>query len=144
MARVREARTEDRRLRLVLPARPEILAPIREALAEMGMPEPILMDATLLTSELVTNSIRHAGLEPSDDIELVAEWSGSTLRVVVRDGGVRELPTNVLAGSIRPSPTGRSGWGLYLVDRLASRWGTNLGGRPGFWFELEGPIGVNV
>jgi anti-sigma regulatory factor (Ser/Thr protein kinase) len=139
VARAREAQTEDRRLQLTLPARPENLGPIRDALAEIGMPEPMLMDATLLTSELVTNSIRHAGLEPSDDIELLAEWSGSTLRVVVRDGGARRLPENVLAGSIRPSPTGQSGWGLYLVDRLASRWGTNIGGRPGFWFELEAP-----
>jgi anti-sigma regulatory factor (Ser/Thr protein kinase) len=139
VARASEVQTEDRRLQLTLPARPEILGPIREALARMGMPEPLLGDAVLLTSELVTNSLRHAGLEPADDIELTAEWSGSTLRVVVRDGGRRDLPANVVAGTIRPSPTGRSGWGLYLVDRLASRWGTNLGGRPGFWFELEDP-----
>ena len=28
-----------------------------------------------------------------------------------------------------------SGWGLFLVDRLASRWGTD---EAGYWFELDG------
>jgi hypothetical protein len=38
-----------------------------------------------------------------------------------------------VSGSIRPAPGAESGWGLYLVDRLASRWGTSAGG---YWFEL--------
>jgi anti-sigma regulatory factor (Ser/Thr protein kinase) len=103
----------------------------------MGLPEELLQDATLLTNELVTNSIRHAGLGPDDLVDVTAEWSGASLRVIVRDGGPGTPPSGVVAGSIRPSPGGESGWGLYLVDKLASRWGTNLGGTAGFWFELE-------
>jgi len=97
----------------------------------------ILETARLLTSELVTNSIRHAGLRPGDAIRVVAGWTGTTLRVMVRDGGSGARAAAGVAGAIRPSPTGESGWGLFLVDRLATRWGTNLGGVPGFWFELE-------
>jgi anti-sigma regulatory factor (Ser/Thr protein kinase) len=128
-----------RPLRLRFPARAEYLMLFRRALEGMGLPDRTLRDASLLTSELVTNSIRHAGLGPGDHVDVSASWWGSVLRVVVRDSGGGSPPTDIVAGSIRPSPGGQSGWGLYLVDRLASRWGTSLGGSAGFWFELEVP-----
>jgi anti-sigma regulatory factor (Ser/Thr protein kinase) len=124
---------------LRLPAAPENLRPIRRALEGMGLPEQVIGDATLLTTELVTNSIRHAGLGPDDYIDVTAAWSGTVLRVVVRDSGSTGPPPGIVAGSIRPSPGRQSGWGLYLVDKLATRWGTNLEGSAGFWFELEYP-----
>jgi anti-sigma regulatory factor (Ser/Thr protein kinase) len=128
-----------RPLRLRLPARPEYLKLFRRALAGMGLPDRTLENASLLTTELVTNSIRHAGLGPADHIDVTASLVGSVLRVIVRDSGTGGLRGGIVAGSIRPSPGGQSGWGLYLVDRLASRWGTSLGGSAGFWFELEVP-----
>jgi anti-sigma regulatory factor (Ser/Thr protein kinase) len=93
----------------------------------------MLDDAKLLASELVTNSIRHAGLGPDDRVRVRAIWSGTKLRVDVfdRSGKVDSL---LVAGSIRPAPGAESGWGLYLVDRLASRWGAATGR---YWFELE-------
>jgi anti-sigma regulatory factor (Ser/Thr protein kinase) len=124
-------------LRLELPARPECLPEVRRALEDLDLSEPFLEDAQLLTTELVSNSIRHAGLGPDDVIVVTITCVAATLRVTVQDGGTRSLPEHILAGSIRPSPTGRSGWGLYLVDKLATRWGTNIAGRVGFWFELE-------
>jgi anti-sigma regulatory factor (Ser/Thr protein kinase) len=105
----------------------------------MGLPDQVIGDATLLTTELVTNSIRHAGLGPDDYIDVTAAWSGTVLRVIVRDTGSAGPPPGIVAGSIRPSPGRQSGWGLYLVDQLATRWGTNLEGSAGFWFELEYP-----
>jgi anti-sigma regulatory factor (Ser/Thr protein kinase) len=128
-----------RSLRLRFPARAENLGLIRRALEGFGLPQGMLWDATLLTNELVTNSIRHAGLGPGDTIDVTATWSGTRLRVIVRDSGSGDLPERIVAGSIRPSPGAQSGWGLYLVDTLASRWGTSLGGSAGFWFELEEP-----
>lgn len=126
-----------RPLRLRFPARAENLGLIRRALQGIGLPERMQWDATLLTTELVTNSLRHAGLGPGDTVEVAATWSGTLLRVVVRDSGSASLSGDIVAGSIRPSPGAQSGWGLYLVDKLATRWGTNLGGSVGFWFELE-------
>ena len=41
--------------------------------------------AALLTSELVTNAIRHASDE-DDVLELVVSWAGGQLRVEVHDG----------------------------------------------------------
>jgi anti-sigma regulatory factor (Ser/Thr protein kinase) len=124
-------------LRLELPARPEFLPEVRRALEDLELSEAFLADAQLLTTELVSNSIRHAGLGPDDVIVVTVTCSAGILRVTVQDAGTRTPPEHILAGSIRPSPTGRSGWGLYLVDKVATRWGTNIAGRVGFWFELE-------
>jgi anti-sigma regulatory factor (Ser/Thr protein kinase) len=127
------------RFELRFRAAPENLRRVRRALEGMGLPDQVIWDGTLLTTELVTNSIRHAGLGPDDYIDVAAAWSGTVLRVIVRDSGSGGSPSEIVAGSIRPSPGGQSGWGLYLVDRLATRWGTNLEGSAGFWFELEYP-----
>jgi serine/threonine-protein kinase RsbW len=132
-------RLEERtpRLRLELPAKPELLRGVRRVLEDLDLPDAVLEDAQLLTTELITNSLRHSGLESDDVVDVFVERSARGVRVTVRDGGTRALSDDIVAGSIRPSPTGRSGWGLYLVDKLATRWGTNVGGRRGFWFELE-------
>jgi anti-sigma regulatory factor (Ser/Thr protein kinase) len=98
------------------------------------LPLPLAFDAQLLVSELVSNSVRHAGLGRDDLIRVTADWSGDRLRVQVRDGG-RPGRASPVSGSIRPAPGAESGWGLYLVDRLARRWGTTAGG---YWFELRG------
>jgi LytS/YehU family sensor histidine kinase len=126
------ARSGRRRLELRVGAAPKEVSHVRNALRELGLPPALRDDACLLVSELVTNSIRHAGLSLRDQVRIRAEWSGTKLRVDVYDRAA-PMPLRV-AGSIRPPPGAESGWGLYLVDRLASRWGT-LPGR--HWFELE-------
>jgi anti-sigma regulatory factor (Ser/Thr protein kinase) len=122
-----------RRLQLRVRATRRAPAEIRRALRRLGLPPPLADDAQLAVSELVSNSVRHAGLGPDDLIGITADWSGTRLRVHVRDGGRAERPARV-SGSIRPNPGAESGWGLYLVDCLTSRWGTAA---DGYWFELR-------
>ena len=121
------------RLDLRVTARPENVFVVRRAIEALDMPDRLIEDAKLLASELITNSIRHAGLGPEDQVRIRAAWSGTKLRVDVFDRRGRLGPAPI-AGSIRPLPGAESGWGLYLVDHLASRWGA-MGGR--YWFELE-------
>jgi anti-sigma regulatory factor (Ser/Thr protein kinase) len=121
-----------RRLDLSIQATRRAASEARRALRQLELPLPLANDAQLAVSELVTNSLRHAGLGPEDLIRITVDWSGERLKVRVRDRG-RGPPSSPVAGSIRPAPGAESGWGLYLVDRLASRWGT--GG--GYWFELR-------
>jgi anti-sigma regulatory factor (Ser/Thr protein kinase) len=130
-ARRREARGGTS-LDLRVVALPQMVAQVRLALGELPLPAPLLEDARLLASEMVTNSIRHAGLQQGDRIQIRARWSGSRLRVDVIDGGRAGL--SAVAGAIRPAPRAESGWGLFLVERLASRWGYAPGR---YWFELE-------
>jgi anti-sigma regulatory factor (Ser/Thr protein kinase) len=122
-----------RRLDVSIRATREAAAKARRALRQLDLPLPLASDAQLAVSELVTNSVRHAGLAPGDRIRVTVHWSGARLNVHVRDGGRGARPTAV-SGSIRPAPGAGSGWGLYLVDRLASRWGTSA---DGYWFELR-------
>ncbi len=84
--------------------------------------------ATLLTSELVTNAVVHAG----GPVELVIAARPNLLHVAVSDHD-RGLP--VADGSDLDSEHGR---GLLIVDTLASRWGSDRfpdGKR--VWFELD-------
>jgi anti-sigma regulatory factor (Ser/Thr protein kinase) len=122
-----------RRLDLCIRATPAAAAQARRALRRLGLSLPLADDAQLAISELVTNSVRHAKLGPDNLIRITMDWSGTRLRVQVRDGGRHPRPAQ-LSGSIRPIPGAQSGWGLYLVDRLSSRWGT---GSDGYWFELQ-------
>jgi anti-sigma regulatory factor (Ser/Thr protein kinase) len=121
-------------LQLAVSADPRSLREVRWALEGLGLSDLLLRDAVLLTTELVSNSVRHAGLGAHDLIHVRVERGGGTVWVSVRDGGTWAPPDGTI-GSIRPSPGAESGWGLYLVDKLAARWGIHRGG--GFWFELE-------
>jgi anti-sigma regulatory factor (Ser/Thr protein kinase) len=91
-----------------------------------------LDDLRLLVSELVTNSVRHAGLARSQAIELKVTLLPETVRVEVNDPGSGFQPTPRTAQS-----DDQSGWGLYLVSRLADRWGVTSDGSTRVWFELD-------
>jgi anti-sigma regulatory factor (Ser/Thr protein kinase) len=129
----RQAANILRRLDVRIRATRAAASKARLALRELDLPLPLASDARLAISELVTNSVRHAGLAADDLIRITVHWSGARLKVHVRDGRRVARPA-VLSGSIRPAPGAESGWGLYLVDRMASRWGTSA---EGYWFELR-------
>src|SRR5438067_2538562 len=120
---------------LEVAAMPRMVSEVRRAFEDFPLPAPVLGDAQLLVTELVTNSIRHAGLRPDEVIRVVAELSTSRLRVDVFDR-VSPAGPSVVAGAIRPAPGAESGWGLFLLDNVAARWGRGPGR---FWFELELP-----
>jgi anti-sigma regulatory factor (Ser/Thr protein kinase) len=119
-------------LDLEMPAVSSVITEVRAAFTELPLPPPALDDARLLVSELVANSMRHARLGPDDTIRVTAEVVDGTLRIDVIDGGGGDTPP--VAGGIRPRPGADSGWGLYLVETLATRWGHGAGR---YWFELE-------
>jgi anti-sigma regulatory factor (Ser/Thr protein kinase) len=116
---------------------PEAAAAARRALDGLSgeVPERRLRDVRLLVSELVTNAVRHAGLSAGDTIGLIAGLHEAVLRVEVDDPG-----SGFELRAPKPDPARASGWGLYLVEQLADRWGMDRGGRGGtrIWFELDG------
>jgi anti-sigma regulatory factor (Ser/Thr protein kinase) len=92
----------------------------------------VAFDVRLLVSELVANSVRHAGLRPTDVIVVNLDLSDSLLRVEVQDEG----PGFTLP--IRPEKrTAEGGRGLQILAAVASRWGLK-GSRPvTVWFEID-------
>lgn len=82
----------------------------------------------LLTTELVSNCVRHA----MTVMKLVLSYDGGRLRVAVSDRDVR-LPTVRSEDGTSPH-----GWGLRMVELLASDWGaTRIPGGKTVWFELR-------
>jgi anti-sigma regulatory factor (Ser/Thr protein kinase) len=95
-------------------------------------------NAELLVSELVTNSVRHAGLPPEASIEFSVRASAEVLMVEVADAG-RGFDHDPPARPHGAPATDRmAGWGLFLVDRIADRWGAvQMDGETRVWFELR-------
>jgi anti-sigma regulatory factor (Ser/Thr protein kinase) len=122
-----------RSLELVLPAVPTAPAEARAVVEAIGsdLPEPVLVDAKLLLTELVANAIRHAtrGIQAV----IVRIRMNHVVRVEVLDPGPMFHPDP------RPPGTGAgSGRGLYLVDAVATAWGVEpdeVGKK--VWFELR-------
>jgi anti-sigma regulatory factor (Ser/Thr protein kinase) len=118
---------------LVLPASPTAPAEARAVVEAIGsdLPEPVLVDAKLLLTELVANAIKHAsrGIQAV----IVRIRRNHFVRVEVLDPGPMFNPDP------RPPGTGAgSGRGLYLVDAVATAWGVepDEAGKK-VWFELR-------
>jgi anti-sigma regulatory factor (Ser/Thr protein kinase) len=99
---------------------------------EGNVPEGALDDTRLLVSELVTNSVRHAGLGRGGWIRMRITVSAHQVRAEVSDPGPgfdAEVPV--------PSMYQESGWGLFLVEQVAQRWGVARGSETLVWFEID-------
>lgn len=119
--------------RIELPAEPASVALARQFVRDV-LQEPRWEDltevVTLLTSELVTNAIRHA--RSPCTVQLTA--CDSNVRVEVLD----ESPNPVSLR--RAAPEAESGRGIELVDVLAGTWG--MAPRPpgkAVWFDVTSP-----
>ncbi|WP_419997949.1 ATP-binding protein [Streptomyces boninensis] len=117
-----------------LPSRPESAATARRltesvCLGTWGLSAQLAENAVLLVSELVGNAVRHTGAR-TFGLRMLRRrgW----IRIEVRDPS-RGLPCLM---PVREMDT--SGRGLFLVDKLADRWGVDLLPRgKSTWFEMR-------
>jgi anti-sigma regulatory factor (Ser/Thr protein kinase) len=88
--------------------------------------------AVLLLSELVTNVIQHA--QGTETITIELEAVGGCLRIEIADEGLGWPQPRT------PGESDESGFGLLLVDALASKWGVReTATGKAVWAELEPP-----
>ncbi len=116
---------------LVVALRPEPAAvgAARRLLVRQGVDADLQHTVSLLTSEAVTNSVRHAGLAPDDRIVLAARVTPDFVRVEIRDPGPGFDP------DVRH---GAAGYGLRMMDMLSSRWGVDRADNGcRVWFEVD-------
>jgi anti-sigma regulatory factor (Ser/Thr protein kinase) len=114
--------------------------PIAPALARAGirgaapdLPDRTAADLALLLTEVVSNAVRHASPSPGDEIRIRLH-TGEPVRVEVVDGGPGFEPLAPAASDGAQA----SGWGLFLLDRIASAWGVEHGSDGTMvWFELR-------
>ncbi|GIF65340.1 hypothetical protein Ais01nite_33750 [Asanoa ishikariensis] len=109
---------------------------MRAVLAEAGL-DDLSNEALLLTTELTTNGVVHAGTDL--DIEVSADGVGLTVTVTDFAGGpIETVLARPRADASDISEISERGRGLLLVDHFASRWGTiHEGARKGVWFRLD-------
>lgn len=86
--------------------------------------------ARLLVSELVTNSVMHAEQPGGALLHIRAAAVNGVIRVEVQDHGHGQVQQRA------PDPR-RGGFGLYLLEQLAARWGVNNEHGTRVWFELS-------
>ena len=108
---------------LVVPHTALSAARARGALAadlrRRGLPAPLIEDAVLVLSEILSNALRHARpLPDSDAVQLCWSVGSSGIEIEVSDGGSPTRPRTVDA---RRSATG--GRGLDIVEALSVDWG---------------------
>ena len=104
---------------------------VERAVATAALPD-LIDEALLLVTEVVTNAVVHAGTE----LELEITTEGDRLRVEVSDRSAGALPVVREA----PSETREGGRGIFLLDALATEWGTrHFGSGKSVWFQLGPP-----
>jgi anti-sigma regulatory factor (Ser/Thr protein kinase) len=114
---------------------PDLSAPAaaRRALQRLSgyVDDDLVERGRLVVTELVTNSVRHAGLTAAQ-IDLLVSARRDLLRLEVIDDGAGFDPA-----ATRPEPARvDGGWGLGIVAQLTDRWEVDLGDSTRVWCEL--------
>ncbi len=114
---------------------PEVVTTARHALDRLAdlLPPEKLEDVRLVVSELVTNSILHAGLSADDQISLTVRVSDGAVRGSVCDPG----PGFGMPSEPSPRSDLRGGWGLPIVETISDRWGVEGNSHACVWFEID-------
>lgn len=91
-------------------------------MTELGdLPAQVLLDAKLVISELVTNSVLHAGLSRGDLIDVALRRDTDHLTVEIDDGdGLHGEAGN------HPEPS-RPGMGMRILDAVCDHWHAHTG-----------------
>jgi anti-sigma regulatory factor (Ser/Thr protein kinase) len=125
---------------VVLPRDVEAAGVARRAIVESEptLPPSLRDDLSLLVTELVTNAVLHGGAADDRPVQVEFRRQGDRIRVEVIDPGtVFELAAAPMSGDAS------GGWGLFLVDQIAERWGVHpASSGTCVWFEL--PAGVTA
>lgn len=112
--------------RRVFPGRPDQVALARKFVGRVLDGCPVTDTALLLASELITNTLRHTDTAGDGTFEVIV-WRGfAATCIAVLDNGSDSTParhTPDRGEPVESAEPAESGYGLALVDTLATRWG---------------------
>jgi anti-sigma regulatory factor (Ser/Thr protein kinase) len=118
-----------------LPHSPEAAALARRLVEEHLSPmlsEDKAADLIVLTSEIVSNAVRHSPPLEDGTHQLLFEIDPDAIRVAVTDGGTHLDPELI---GFEESDDDR--FGMVFLDRCADGWGFSLDGVKGVWFAVR-------
>jgi anti-sigma regulatory factor (Ser/Thr protein kinase) len=111
---------------------PDAAAEARHAISKLraDLDPPLMETLRLLVTELITNSVRHTAAE---ELTLRVAIGKSAVLTEVADCG-----PSFDQACVDNAGAEDTGWGLFLVQRLASSWGVKTDGpEKRVWFELR-------
>jgi anti-sigma regulatory factor (Ser/Thr protein kinase) len=114
-----------------LPMDPASPAIARRAVERLGLTGLTRDNALLLASELVSNALSHSGAPQDAQIRFTARVRAGSLRISVSDLGHGFSPA-----AARREPGVAGGFGLFLVEQLATSWGVERHDGTTVWLEL--------
>ena len=109
-------------------AREFVCSVAEEAYDDAGLTDSL----RLVVSEVVTNSIRHGQAGADGCVEVKVKASRERLRLEIVDDGPGFYPDARRGRADEPG-----GWGLFLVDSLADRWGVDGSEGTRVWLEMK-------
>ena len=116
---------------------PDVDAPVAARRALDGfrgqLGEDLIERSALVVTEVVTNSVTHAGLTAAQAIDLNIQVSPGCLRIEVTDEGSVVFEPAVTV----PHPGQTSGRGWWMVDQLTDRWGVDFKHSTRVWSEFD-------
>ena len=95
--------------------------------------DDVIERSALVVTEVVTNSVTHAGLTAAQPIDLNIQESPACLRIEVTDEGTATFDPDVSP----PYPSQTSGRGFWMIDQLTDRWGVDFLRSTRVWFEFD-------
>ena len=95
--------------------------------------EDVIERSALVVTEVVTNSVTHAGLAATQLIDVNIQELPGCLRVEVTDEGTAPFDPVVRL----PYPGQLGGRGFWMVDQLSDRWGVDFASSTRVWCEFD-------
>jgi anti-sigma regulatory factor (Ser/Thr protein kinase) len=112
---------------LALEPRPESARIVRRALTAQGLSSDVAHTVDLLATEVIANAVHHAEMRDGQRIVFFARISADFARVEIADPGP----------GFDPATVSSSGYGLRLLEALATRWGIDSTRGCRVWFEVD-------
>ncbi len=118
--------------RFQLTGLPQAVGAARRALRdwERYFEPDLFYDLSLCVSELVTNTVRRGEPAAADRIELAVWRSAGLIRAEIRQPRPEALVT-------KPATMVPRDWGMFIVDRVADRWGVDRSEGTLVWCEID-------
>jgi anti-sigma regulatory factor (Ser/Thr protein kinase) len=113
-----------------------VQAPAIARAAMSGLCQDLRLDGSirqtllLLVSEVVSNAVLHSTGPPDARITVTANITSDSVHIAVADAGEGFTPPQ------RDPTRIDGGYGLYLLEKAASRWGVDATRPTTVWFEL--------